>query len=152
MEKDVYVTHVIPDEGLSLLARELGGYEIWEGEPPVPRKLLLEQVRGRKGLLCLLTDTVDAEVIGSAGEDLKVIANYAVGYNNVDVEEATRRGVVVTNTPGVLTETTADLAWTLIMTVSRRVVEADGYVRKGKWSGWGPMQFSLDGCERKGLR
>ena len=141
VEKDVYVTHVIPDEGLGLLARELGGYDIWEGEPPVPRKLLLERVRGRKGILCLLTDTIDAQVISSAGEDLKVIANYAVGYNNVDVDEATRRGVVVTNTPGVLTETTADLAWTLIMAVSRRIVEADGYVRKGKWSGWGPMQF-----------
>ncbi len=141
MKKDVYVTHVIPDEGLSLLARELGGFDIWEEEPAVPGKVLLQEVRGRKGLLCLLTDTIDAEVIEAAGGELKVIANYAVGYNNVDVEEATRRGVVVTNTPGVLTETTADLAWTLVMAVSRRVVEADGFLLKGKWRGWGPMQF-----------
>ena len=141
MKNDVYVTHVIPDEGLVLIERELGGYDIWEGEPAVPREVLLEQARGRKGLLSILTDGIDAELMDAAGDGLKVIANYAVGYNNVDVDEATRRRIVVTNTPGVLTETTADLAWSLIMAVSRRVVEADNFLRKGKWRGWGPMQF-----------
>jgi glyoxylate reductase len=101
--------------------------------------MLLEKVRGKDGILCLLTDTIDREVMEAAGPKLKVIANYAVGYNNIDVEEATRRGIMVTNTPGVLTETTADLAWALMMSVARRIVEADRFVRAGKFRGWEPM-------------
>ena len=82
-----------------------------------------------------------AGAFDAAGEQLKVVANYAVGYNNVDVAAATQRGVAITNTPGVLTDTTADLAFTLILSVARRVIEGDRFTRTGEWTGWGPMQF-----------
>ncbi|HHV80820.1 MAG: D-glycerate dehydrogenase [Dictyoglomi bacterium] len=105
------------------------------------REELLQAVKGRDGILCLLTDKIDAEVFDAAGPQLKVVSNYAVGYDNIDVDEATKRGIVVTNTPGVLTETTADLAWALIMSVARRIVEADKFTRAGKYDGWAPMLF-----------
>jgi glyoxylate reductase len=91
------------------------------------------------GLLCLLTDPIDADVMEAAGPQLKVIANYAVGYDNIDVAVATKRGIMVTNTPGVLTETTADFAFTLLMAAARRVVEGVDYVRADKWRTWGPL-------------
>jgi len=105
------------------------------------REELLQAVKGRDGILCLLTDKIDAEFFDAAGPQLKVVSNYAVGYDNIDVDEATKRGIVVTNTPGVLTETTADLAWALIMSVARRIVEADKFTRAGKYEGWAPMLF-----------
>jgi glyoxylate reductase len=92
------------------------------------------------GLLCLLTDTIDDEIL-AANPNLKVVANFAVGFNNVDVEAATRRRIPVTNTPGVLTETTADMAWALLMAAGRRVAEGDRFVRSRAWQGWGPLQF-----------
>ena len=95
----------------------------------------MARLRGRRGLVCLITDTIDAEVLGAA-PDLKVVSNVAVGYNNIDVAAATKAGVVVTNTPDVLTETTADFAWTLLMATARRLVEADRYVREGKFRQW----------------
>lgn len=100
---------------------------------------MTEKVKGKDGLLCLLTDTIDKEIINNASPNLKVISNYAVGYNNIDIKEATRRNIMVTNTPGVLTDTTADLTWTLLMSVARRIVEADRFTRKGKFKGWDPM-------------
>lgn len=105
------------------------------------RGALLEGVRGADGILCLLSDRIDAEVFSRAGR-LRVVSNMAVGYDNVDLAEATRRGVMVTNTPDVLTETVADLTMGLIIAVSRRIVEADRYVREGGWRvSWTPMQM-----------
>jgi lactate dehydrogenase-like 2-hydroxyacid dehydrogenase len=133
----VYVTRIIPEGGLRLV-REACDAEIWEGETPPPRQVLLDKVRGIDGLLALLTDKIDAELMDAAGPQLKVISNYAVGYNNIDVEAATERGIAVGNTPGVLTDTTADMAFTLLMAAARRVVEGVDYVQAGKWRTWGP--------------
>lgn len=97
---------------------------------------LMQRLADKEGVICLLTDSIDAQVI-DASPKLKVIANVAVGYDNIDVKAATRKGILVTNTPGVLTETTADLAWALLMATARRLVEADRYLRAGKWREWG---------------
>jgi glyoxylate reductase len=141
MAWNVYVTRRIPESGLDILRRVCGTVDIYEGEAPLPRDELLRAVRGRHGILCLLSDRIDAEVMDAAGPQLRGIANYAVGYDNVDVAEATRRRIPVSNTPGVLTETTADLAWSLLMSAARRIAESDRFVRSGKWQGWGPMQM-----------
>ena len=113
--------------------------DLWEDELPPPRDELLRRVAGVDGLLALLTDRVDDELLDAAGPGLRVVSNYAVGFDNVDVPACTRRGIAVGNTPGVLTETTADLAWTLLMAAARRIPEADRYVREGRWLTWGPM-------------
>jgi lactate dehydrogenase-like 2-hydroxyacid dehydrogenase len=104
------------------------------------RREFLEAVRGRDGLLCLLTETIDDEALDAAA-GIRGIANYAVGYNNIDVAACTRRGIPVSNTPGVLTDTTADLAWALMFAVARRVVEGDRMVRSGGFIGWGPLMM-----------
>ncbi|MCD6479638.1 D-glycerate dehydrogenase [Candidatus Bathyarchaeota archaeon] len=137
----VFVTRKLFDEAISLI-EEYADVEVYESEEePAPYDLILDKVRDIDGLLCLLTDKIDARII-EAGECLKVISNYAVGYDNIDVEAATKRGIYVTNTPGVLTETTADLAWAILMAIARRVVEADKYVRAGKWvHAWGPKMM-----------
>ncbi len=132
----VFVTRLIPDQGLDLV-KEACDAEIWEEELPPPRDVLLQKVADKEGLLSLLTDRVDAELMDAAPK-LKVIANYAVGYDNIDVEEATRRGLPVGNTPGVLTDTTADFAFAMMMAAGRRIVEGADYVRAGKWKTWGP--------------
>lgn len=134
----VFVTRKILEEGLNML-REKFDVEVSDYDGVIPRRMLLEKVKGVDAILSLLTDTIDAEVMDAAGPNLKIVANYAVGYNNIDVEEATKRGILVTNTPGVLTETTADLAWALMMAIARRIVEADRFVREGKFRGWEPM-------------
>jgi len=133
----VFVSRILPEKGLELV-RQACDTDIWTDELPPPRQVLLERVRGVDGLLSLLTDPVDAEVMDAAGPGLKVISNFAVGYDNVDVAAATARGIPVGNTPGVLTETTADLAFALLMAAARRVVEGAEYVRAGKWRTWGP--------------
>lgn len=140
MEKSphVFITRRIPEEGIRIVM-EYCETEVSDFDGVLPRATLLEKVRGKDGILCLLTDTIDGEVMEAAGPGLRVIANYAVGYNNIDVEEATRRGIMVTNTPGVLTETTADLAWVLMMSIARRITEADRFVRSGKFRGWEPL-------------
>jgi len=112
--------------------------DLHSGPHPLPRPELVNRLKDKDGIICLITDTIDAEVLGSAPR-LKVAANVAVGYNNIDVRAATARGIVVTNTPDVLTETTADFAWALLMAVARRVVEADQYVRAGKFTQWEMM-------------
>ena len=133
----VFVTRIIPESGLELI-RQVCAAEIWPDEMPPPRQVLLERVRGVDGLLCLLTDPVDVEVMDAAGPELRVISNYAVGYENVDVAAATARGIPVGNTPGVLTEATCDMAFALLVAAARRVVEGADYVRAGKWRTWGP--------------
>jgi lactate dehydrogenase-like 2-hydroxyacid dehydrogenase len=132
-----FVTRLIPAAGLDLIHKGCNA-EVWPDELPPPREVLFDKVRGVDGLLSLLTDRVDAELLDAAGPQLKVVSNYAVGYDNVDVAAATARGIPVGNTPGVLTETTADMAFALLMAAARRIVEGADYVRAGKWRTWGP--------------
>jgi glyoxylate reductase len=134
----VFVSRLIPDEGIRPIT-DATDARIWEDELPPPRAALLEAVAGCDGVVTLLTDRVDDEFLDAAGPQLKVVSNYAVGFDNVDVPACTARGVAVGNTPGVLTETTADLAFALLMAAARRVPEGDRYVRAGKWKTWGPM-------------
>ena len=128
---------MLPQVALDRIA-EVCEMEVWRDEMPPPRDVLLEKVRGCSGILCLLTDAIDAELMDTA-RCLTVVANYAVGYDNIDLSAADERRIQVGNTPGVLTETTADLAFALLMAASRRIVEADNMVRAGKWKTWGPM-------------
>jgi glyoxylate reductase len=134
----VFVARRIPEDGLKRIV-EATDADVWPDELPPPRDELLRRVAGVDGVLALLTDRVDAEFFDRAGPQLKVVSNYAVGFDNITVPEATRRGVPVGNTPGVLTDTTADLAWALLMAAGRRVVEGDRYVHDGRWKTWGPM-------------
>lgn len=136
MKPKVYVTRLIPEQGLNMVL-EACDAQVWEGELPPPRDVLLKELQDVEGLLSLLTDKVDAELMDAAPR-LKVISNYAVGFDNIQVAEATKRGIPVGNTPGVLTDTTADLTFALLMAAGRRVVEGADYVRAGKWKTWGP--------------
>jgi glyoxylate reductase len=134
----VLITNRIPEEGMRI-AEEHCEVRVFDYEGALPREVLLREVKGIDGIISLLTDKIDAEVMDAAGPQLKVVANYAVGFDNIDVEEATRRGIMVTNTPGVLTDTTADLAWALLLAAARRIVEGDKFVRQGKYKAWKPM-------------
>jgi len=134
----ILVTRRIPDAGLSAV-RDAADVDLWDEELPPPREALLERVRGIDGLLSLLTDRVDAELLDAAGPALRVVSNYAVGYDNIDLAACRERGVAVGNTPGVLTETTADLAFALLMAVARRLPESSDFVREDRWQTWGPM-------------
>ncbi len=134
----VLVTRRIPEAGLEAV-RAAADVDLWDDELPPPRDVLLERVRGVDGLLSLLTDRVDGELLESAGPSLKVVSNYAVGYDNIDVDACRERGVAVGNTPGVLTETTADLAFALLMAVARRLPESYDFVRDDRWQTWGPL-------------
>ncbi|NIN66411.1 MAG: D-glycerate dehydrogenase [Anaerolineae bacterium] len=133
----VYVTRRIPKRGLDLL-RSLTEVKIWQEELPPPRDVLLREAEEADGLLTLLTDTIDADLM-DASPCLRVVSNYAIGYDNIDVQAATERGIMVCHTPGVLTDTTADFTFTLLACVARRVVEGVRYVREGRWKTWGPM-------------
>ncbi len=133
----VFVTRIIPDEGLEMV-RTAADVDVWQGELPPPYDVLVEKIASVDGLLCLLTDTIDRGLIHAAGESLKVISQMAVGYDNIDIPAATERGIPIGNTPGVLTDATADFAWALLMAAARRVVEADKFTRDGHWKTWGP--------------
>jgi glyoxylate reductase len=137
-KKTVFVTRRIPQPGLDLL-RDFD-MTMNPEDRVLTKQELIAGAKGKDAVLCLLTDPIDAEIL-DALPSVKIFANYAVGFNNVDVEAATKRKVVITNTPGVLTDTTADFAWTLLMAAARRLVEADKYCRAGKYEGWGPMLF-----------
>ena len=104
------------------------------------KKEIIKGVKGKDGLLCLLTDSIDAEIM-DAGPGLKMVSNYAVGFNNVDVKAATERGILVTNTPEVLTDATADFTFALLLAAARRLGESERFTRKGKFKGWGPLHF-----------
>jgi glyoxylate reductase len=136
----IFITRRIPADKLDQV-RQHCQVDLWDEELPPPPEILLEHVRGVDGLLCLLTDRIDAEVMDAAGPQLKVISNCAVGYDNIVVPEATRRDIPVGNTPGVLTDTTADFAFALLMSAARRVVEGDAFTRAGKWKTWGLTQL-----------
>ena len=139
----IVVTRIIPDRGLNIL-REAFGEEsvtVTRQDGPISRAELLQIVAGVDALLPMLTERIDDELLDAAGPQLKIVANHAVGYDNIDVPAAKRHGVIVTNTPGVLTETTADFAWALMMAAARRVGEGERYLRAGQWTCWSPMQF-----------
>ncbi|MEJ7802711.1 MAG: D-glycerate dehydrogenase [Candidatus Limnocylindria bacterium] len=138
MKPRVFVTRIIPDAGLDRV-RQACDVDLWEDELPPPRDELLRRAAGKEGLLTLLTDRVDDELLDAAGPQLKVVSNFAVGFDNIDVPALTRRKIPAGNTPGVLTETTADLAFALLMAAARRIPESVEYVREGRWKTWGPM-------------
>lgn len=140
MPGKVYVSRLLPPAVMEALrsAREISDLKFNDQDRPAARRELMEGVRWCDVLVSQLVDRIDAEVFDS-NPRLKLVANYAVGYDNIDVREATKKKVPVSNTPGVLTETTADLAWTLIMAVARRLVEADHFMRTGKYTSWAPM-------------
>jgi lactate dehydrogenase-like 2-hydroxyacid dehydrogenase len=134
----VFVAREIPSEGLDAI-RDSCDMDLWEHELPPPRDELLRRVAGVDGVLTLLTDRVDDEFLDAAGSRLKVVSNYAVGFDNIDLAACARRGIPVGNTPGVLTDTTADLAFALLMAAARRLPEGDRFVRAGSWKTWGPL-------------
>jgi lactate dehydrogenase-like 2-hydroxyacid dehydrogenase len=133
----VLVTRRIPVEALALLER-VAEVRLWDSDAEMPRAELLAQVADVDALLCLLTERVDAELLAAAPR-LRVVANMAVGYDNLDTAALAARGIVATNTPGVLTETTADLAFALLLAIARRLPEAERYVRAGRWTTWAPL-------------
>lgn len=133
----IFVTRKIPKPGLDLLRKE-HDIEINPFNRVLTKKEIIKNLKGKDGLLCLLTDQIDEEVIVSEPR-LKMIACYAVGYDNIDVKAATKQGVPVSNTPGVLTDATSDMAWALLFSTARRIVEADKFTRAGKFNGWDPM-------------
>jgi glyoxylate reductase len=134
MPKSLFISNVLPSEAREAIPAEID-VEYNGTDEPLPKTELIRRLQGKDGLICHIISTVDDEVL-EACPRLKVVANVAVGYNNIDVEAARRRGVVVTNTPDVLTETTADFAWALLMAAARRVVEADHYARSSQWKVW----------------
>jgi glyoxylate reductase len=133
----VFVSRIIPDKGLEMI-HKIAEAEVWQDELPPPYEVLLEKVKGLDGLVCLLTDQVDAHLMDTAGDSLKVISQMAVGFDNIDIASATDRRIPVGHTPGVLTDTTADFAFTLLMAAGRRVVEGERFVKASKWKTWGP--------------
>jgi glyoxylate reductase len=134
---NVFVTRLIPGPGLEMI-QEVAQIQVWQDELPPPYEVLLEKIQGMDGLLCLLTDQIDRDLIQSAKGSLKVISQMAVGYDNIDIGTATELGIPVGHTPGVLTDATADFTWALLMSAARRVVEADRFTREGRWVTWGP--------------
>jgi len=139
MKPAILISRVLPDEAIAL-ARQGAAVDLHAGEAPLPKPELIARLTDKDGLVCLITDRIDAEVLAAAPR-LKVVANVAVGYDNIEVAAASARKIVVTNTPEVLTETTADFAWALLMAVARRVVEADRFVRAGRFTRWELMLF-----------
>ena len=139
----IYVTRKLPEAGIKRIF-ELFDVEIWPEYPPPPRDVLLQKVRTVDGLVSLLTDKIDKELLENA-KNLKIIAQYAVGYDNIDLDACTSKGIYVTNTPGVLTDATADHTMALMLAIARRIVESDTYIRTGKWeesnTGWHPTMF-----------
>jgi glyoxylate reductase len=139
--KKIYVTRELPEEAIQILKPKFE-VEVWQGEMPPPKSLLVEKVKEADGLICLLTEKIDEDVVNAAGSQLRGICQIAVGFDNINVKAATTKGICVTNTPGVLTETTADYAFTLLVATARRIAEADKYVKSGQWKvPWGLMML-----------
>lgn len=138
---NVYVTREVPEPGLSILRAACEAVEVNPDDAVLPREALLAAVAGRDGILCTGQDRIDAELLDAAGASLRAVANYAVGCDNIEECELTGRGIPFSNTPDVLTDATADIAWALLMAAARRIVEADRFVREGRWTGWGPFQL-----------
>jgi len=146
--EQIYISRRLPDEGL----RKLQQYnlEIYEGDTPPSKEEIIRGIHGKDALISLLTDPIDKEVI-EASSQLKIIANYAAGVDNIDISMATRKGILVTNTPGVLTETTADLTWALILSIARRIIQGDGIMRQRSFSGWAPKLLLGQDVHKKTL-
>jgi lactate dehydrogenase-like 2-hydroxyacid dehydrogenase len=139
-KSSIYVTRMIPQQTIDTL-REHYDVEVNPHDRALTREELLQAVRGRNAIISLLTDTIDGAVLNAAGAQCRIVANYAVGFNNFDLSAATTRGVILTNTPGVLDDATATHAWALLLATARRISESERYVRAGKWQGWAPMAF-----------
>lgn len=137
----IYVTRIIPQPGLDILNKYFRNVPINPKDQILDRETLLKEVRGLDGLLCLLTDKIDSDLMDAAGPQIKIISNYAVGFDNIDIPAANKRDIMITNTPGVLTDATADMAWALLFATARRIPESDQFTRKLKYHGWGPMMF-----------
>lgn len=140
MKPQVFVTRRLPEGAMQVLEQKFN-VDCNPNDRVLSRQELLAGVKGKDGILPLLTDRIDDEVLDAAGPQLKIVANYAVGFNNIDLAACTLRKIPATNTPGVLTDTTADLAMALLLAVARRVVPADAYAREGKYQGWAPLLF-----------
>jgi len=134
MKPRVLITRVLPEPALEVV-RQVCEVQLDPLDQPLTPAALRQAVIGKQGVLCLVTDRLDAQVLDAATE-LKVVSNVAVGYDNIDVAAATQRGILVTNTPGVVTESTADLTWSLLCSLARRIAEGDRYIRAGKWRDW----------------
>ena len=139
MKARILITGRLPDEAVLPLTNRYV-MEMNQEDRPMDRRILLQSISDKEGLLPMITDCIDEEVLEQASS-LKMIANFGVGYNNIDVKAASRRGIMVSNTPGVLTDATAELAFTLILSVSRRIVEGDRMIREGCFKFWAPMLF-----------
>ena len=140
MDARILVTRPIPEAGLDRLRRAGADVELAEQDGPLPDDELRRRIADKHGLLCLLHDRID-EALLSAAPELRGIANYAVGHDNIDLVAATARGIPVSNTPDVLTDATADLAWALLLATARRLLEGEQLARSGEWAGWGPLQL-----------
>lgn len=141
MKQKVLVTRKMPHNAIDKL-REFYEVDEWPHEDlPIPRDILKEKIRNIDGLLCLLTENIDEDMISHANT-LKGISNMAAGYNNIDIKAASEKGILVTNTPDVLTETTADLTFALLMATARRIPEAENFLKNGEWKTWSPMQLT----------
>lgn len=134
----ILITRLIPDAGLTLLRRHNLNFALWTPDLPMTRQQFIEKSKGVEGLLCCLTETIDAELMDSIGSQLKVISSMSVGVDHIDVDAATKRKIPVGNTPGVLTDATADQAFALMLAAARRIAEAERFLRAGKWQTWIP--------------
>ncbi len=150
MTKKVFITGQIPLNGVRLLEKHFK-VSVYRGKGPITRGELLKRVKGAFAILSILTEKIDEKVFESAGRELKIVANYAVGFDNIDLQAAKKRSVVVTNTPGVLSDSVAEHTLALIMAVAKRVVESDQFVRAGKFKSWMPMGFLGAGLKNKAL-
>lgn len=143
----IFITRRIPDIGLQILKKHKNfrvemhheKKDPYNAAPPIPRSLFLKRIRGVHAILPMLTETIDKEVFDAAGPQLKIVANNAVGFNNIDITEAKKRGVIITNTPGVLNVSVAEHTIALMLALAKRIVEADGFTRSGKFKSWAPL-------------
>jgi len=149
-KKSVYVTRMISQETIDDLKKHCD-VEVNPDDRALSPAEFMEKIKGRDGVITLITDKVDAAVMDAAGPQCKIFANYAVGFNNFDLAAATKRGIILTNTPGVLDDATATHTWALLLAAARRIPEADKFVRDGKWKGWAPMFFLGLDIDRKTL-
>jgi len=140
MKASIFITRQILQPAIDLLKKNIEVVDVFQENRDLTPEELLAQVMERDAILTMLTDTIDDTVLEQA-KNLKIIANHAVGYNNIDLEAASKRGIFVTNTPGVLTDATADFAWGLLFAVSRRITESDAFIRQKRFDGWAPMLF-----------
>ena len=137
---NVYVTRMISEPVINML-KEHCDVDVNPYDRPLTREELLKEVKGRDAVLTMVTDIINAEVLDASMPSCKIFANYAVGYNNIDIAEASKRGIMVTNTPDVLTNAASEIAWALLFAAARKIVEADKFTREGKYKGWSPQLF-----------